>query len=110
MVEIPDDVAKRMAAWMRDEVAFTPSGYSREWLDLLDPQPDLGHKVDAAIIAGYREGYRSGLTPDECTATVRRQVLAVVKTELDALARGGAAGTARRLYASDIDALFGGAS
>lgn len=39
MVEIPDNVAKDIARWMREEVAATPSGYRRDWADLLDPKP-----------------------------------------------------------------------
>lgn len=80
MVEIPDDVAKDIARWMREEVAATPSGYRRDWADLLDPKPPTLREQVAKAWCAYYYGESSGSAknpaPDHLDAA--DAVLAVV--------------------------------
>lgn len=80
MVEIPDDVAKDIARWMREEVAATPSGYRRDWADLLDPKPPTLREQVAKEVATIVRASMPSLTHDapEWDAEHADAVLAVV--------------------------------
>lgn len=105
-VTIPADVAKQMADWLRNEVKATPSGYSRAWLDLLDPKPPtLREKVADALAPFY-----TATPAREHERSAADAVLAVFRAALADLKRPATVTTLDAAIEYIDDALFGGES
>lgn len=81
-VTIPAEAAKAMAAYHRGISATTSEEHPVSWhrgvADLLDPQPTLAQRIDAAVQAEWE---RTGIWP----TGARRAVLAEVRDAVEAL-------------------------
>lgn len=87
MVEIPDDVAEQIAAWLRDAGQIKPTPEELAWADLLDPQPPTLREQVCRVILGMRNTDRpSDQIADVVLAVVAdapiEQLIALVGTRL----------------------------
>lgn len=80
MVEIPDDVAKRLAAHLRHEDGYVSVADANRWADLLDPKPPTLREQVAKEVATIVRASMPSLTHDapEWDAEQADAVLAVV--------------------------------
>lgn len=106
MVEIPDDVAKRLAAHLRHEDGYVSVADANRWADLLDPKPPTLREQVAQFLDSLPTDFGDGVDSSDAYAG---DLLAVVADWLAAqpLWQSADTGVPQRQRDHDVHLLLG---